>query len=264
MPCAPWPGFSMSLADARRAIRPLLDEHDPADAAAAYYALYHPDEKTQIVTYQDESLKTRGFVCLARTGIDLFRPLVTLRLPTFPGSHDTDLTAGNDLIYRAIPEGMPVIISGPSSYQPLLGALFDIQREEKLRLFVLKRSRFRPVINVLVTRADSYNGLPRFIVRETSARHSDGKADVAASAGINWQSPRFAEIYVHTKTPYRRQGLGRSVVASLVQYVIESRRTPLYVVGADNQASIDLATSVGFTDTGYDGLLVEGTLNPRS
>jgi GNAT superfamily N-acetyltransferase len=194
----------------------------------------------------------------------LFRPLVTLRLPTIAGSDEIDLEAGNNLMYRSMPEGMAVIVSCPAIYRPLLGALLDLQREEEIRYLVLDSSRFEPIINVLVTRSESYNGLPRFIIRETSARGSGDRTDVAASAGINWRSPLFAEIYVHTKTPYRRQGLGRSVVASLVQQVTESGRTPLYVVNADNQASIDLANSVGFVDIGYQGLLLEGTLKSRT
>ena len=49
---------------------------------AAYYALHHPDDKTTLVVPPTaEGQRANGYVALSRTGIDLFRPLVTMRLP---------------------------------------------------------------------------------------------------------------------------------------------------------------------------------------
>ena len=78
----------MKLPDKRRAIRSLLDERNPADAQAIYYAYNHPDEKTQLITYPPEASVAKGYVCIARTGIDLFRPLLTMRLPIFRRSQE--------------------------------------------------------------------------------------------------------------------------------------------------------------------------------
>ncbi len=71
----------MSLPDRRRAIRHLLDEQNPADALASYLAFYHADNRTILRPYPFEAPRAEGFVTLSRTGVDLFRPFVTLRLP---------------------------------------------------------------------------------------------------------------------------------------------------------------------------------------
>ncbi|MDX1615688.1 MAG: GNAT family N-acetyltransferase, partial [Candidatus Promineifilaceae bacterium] len=139
---------------------------------------------------------------------------------------------------------------------PLIRSQFSLQREEALIQYVLDRGRFEPIVNILVAKSTTYNGLPRFVIRQDRAG-SDG--EVLASAGLNWQSPQFAELYVHTKYPYRRRGLGRSVVAAAAQHVLESGRIPLYVVAAQNQASRQLAESVGFVDIGLRRFLAEGS-----
>lgn len=253
----------MGLAESRRAIHPLLDQRSPIDAQAVYYACYHPDEKTQLVTMPAGEEQASGYVCLSRTGIDLFRPLITMRLPLSPDSGDVDPLVGADLIYEAMSPGTDVILSAPTLYRPLLHALFDVQREELLNLYVLDRALFEPIINILVIRSETYNGLPRFIIRQTGDGQIDERGEIIASAGVNWRSPYFAEIYVHTKTAFRRQGLGRSLVASLVQDIIKGGRTPLYVVKADNEPSIQLAESVGFIALQAQDVLIEGILKPH-
>jgi hypothetical protein len=61
------------LAEKRRAIRPLLDEKEPADAAAVYYAFHHPGANTRLLTYPEQAARASGYVCFSRTGMDLFR-----------------------------------------------------------------------------------------------------------------------------------------------------------------------------------------------
>jgi hypothetical protein len=252
------------LDDKRRAIRHLLDEHNPADAAAYYYAFNHPEQKTRLNIYPHGSLRANSYICLAQTGIDLFRPLVTLRLPESKGAGGLHFEESLELIYSAIPEGMGVILNGPVSYSPLLNLLFEFQKEQQLKLLVLDRGRFEPIINVLVTESVSYNGLPRYVIRKSTDDQSISKGDILASAGLNWQSSHFAEIFVHTKAANRRLGLGRSVVAAMVQHVLDSGRRPVYAANAENDASIQLAESVGFVDIGISKLLIEATLKSRS
>lgn len=246
----------------RRAIHHLLHEQQPGDAMAAYYAFHHPDEKTHLVLSPENVdsnpvAHAAGYVALSRTGIDLFRPLVTMRLPIDREPGATRDAA--DLIARALAPGQPAILSIPVHYRPLIDALFDVQSEERLRLFALTPARFEPIVNVLVTRSTGPGGLPRFSIRSSQS----GEEEVVASASLNWQSPRFAEIAVNTRPQYRRQGWGRSTVAALSGYLIDSGRTPLYVVSEENEPSAQLAESVGFADTGIREYLLQATVKER-
>jgi len=237
----------MNLSDTRRAIRPLLGD-GPEDAVADYYAFHHPDDKTGLTIYPQNAERPTGYLAFSRTGMDLFRPLVTLRLPI------TDLEASAAAIQGALMPETAVILFSPSEYSPLLHALFHVHTEETLRLYALSPRRFEPIINVLVVQATGPNGLPRFIVRSQSG------GEVVAAAGLNWQSPRYAEISVNTDLSHRRQGLGQSVVAAMVEYVLGNGRIPLYLVAEQNTASIRLAESTGFRDTGHTKLLLQASL----
>ena len=241
----------MDLKDRRRAIRPLLGEIRPADALANYYAFYHPDQRTSLVVHPPEAQIAQGYIALSRTGMDLFRPLLTMRLP----HHDHQ--ASSELVQNSLPEGAPAIVYAPEDHGPLLRAFFDIQSEERLRVLVLDHGHFQPVVNVLVTQEKSPNGLPRFVIR---SRQDDNR--LAASAGINWQTPTFAEISVFTEADHRRQGWGRSVVAALCQHILQDGRTPLYTVGENNRPSVQLAESTGFVDLGIRRLLLQAARRP--
>jgi GNAT superfamily N-acetyltransferase len=161
------------------------------------------------------------------------------------------------VIYNAIQPETAVIIQAPADYLPLLQALFDVQTIEKLHLYTLNRTRFEPVINVLVTQNTGPNGLPRFVVR------SQQDEQVIASAGINWQSPAYASLSVNTDAAHRRQGLGVSVLSAIVGYVLENGRLPLYEVAANNTASQTLAQQTNFSNTGTDKVLLQAVLKPR-
>jgi RimJ/RimL family protein N-acetyltransferase len=243
----------MTLSDPQQAIRHLLNERSPMDGAASYFAFYHPANRTQIVTYPGGGQRPSGYVALSRTGIDLFRPLVTLRLPP------NDFEGSVELLYGAMGEGTAVILNALASDLPLLQALFDIQAEEQLQILRLDEAQFEPVINVLVTETASNNEYPRFVIRSSST----GSEEIAASAGINWQTKQFAEISVNTNPRHRRQGFGRSVVSAAVNYVLANGRTPLYAVADTNEASLQLAQNLGFVDSGARHVLLQGVLKPR-
>jgi RimJ/RimL family protein N-acetyltransferase len=240
----------MSLVEQRRAIRSLLGD-GAADAVADYYAFHHPDERTGLIPYPEGADRATAYLALSRTGIDLFRPFVTLRLPI------ADLDSSAEVIYHVLPPGTAVILFAPFHYGPLLRALFEVQNEETLHLYTLAPARFEPIINVLVTQTTGPNGLPRFIARASTG------GEVIAAAGLNWQSPRYAELSVNTDLNHRRQGLGQSVVAAMVQQVLANGRSPIYLVGENNQPSRQLAESVGFRDSGSRKLLLQGSLRPR-
>lgn len=237
---------SAELADRRRAMRHLLDEQAAPDAGAAYYALYHADFKTQLVTYRPQTARAVGYVCLSRTGLDIFRPLVTMRLPW------GDMDAGAALLRQALPIGMDVILRIPTLYMPLIRALFDIRSEEEQALLRLNRALFRPILNVLVTQDTGPNGLPRYLIRRGD--------EVGATASVNWQTQHFAEIGVYTAPDMRRHGWGRSVAAALCSHLLAGGRLPLFVTAPDNTAAWQLAADLGFLDTDYREMLVEAAL----
>lgn len=241
------------LTASRRAIRHLLDEHSPADAAASYYAFYHPDGQTQLLPYPAAAERAQGYVALSRTGLDLFRPLLTMRLPI------QNMAASTEVIYQDLVPGTAVILLCPNAYLPLLRALFEIHSEEHLDVLVLDRSRFEPIINVLVSSSTGPNGLPRFIIRNTNSREQE----VVASSGINWQTPYFADISVNTSPGQQRQGWGKSVAAAMVQYLLSNGRTPLYAVAPQNTASQQLARSIRFTSKGISKVILQAVLKPR-
>lgn len=238
----------MFLDDSRNAIRHLLDPNDPADARAFYYAFDHSDLKTTIITHYPEAHRAIGYVCLSITGMDLFRPLITMRLP------HQQLQVSTELIYNAIPEGSSVIMSVPSHYMPLIRALFEIHSEEEYSFLTIQQKNLRPIMNVLVSTDIGPNNLPRAIIRRQD--------EVVASASLNWQSRYFAELNVQTQPQHRRQGWGRSVITATTLYVFENSRIPLYAVATENRASRELAQSIGFINTGHREILVEATLKP--
>ncbi|GIV82014.1 MAG: hypothetical protein KatS3mg051_1368 [Anaerolineae bacterium] len=77
------------------------------------------------------------------------------------------------------------------------------------------------MINVLARHETAYDGTPRCVIEAGGAQ---------AVAGLNWQSPAFAEVFVRTDPPLRGRGLGTSAVAGVTQAVLAGGRTPLYLV----------------------------------
>jgi hypothetical protein len=74
----------------RLKVRLVLDLSAPADALAAYYALYYDPTRTRLYAHEDASDHVDGFVAVCQTGQRLFQPTVVLRTPDalLPG-HDS-------------------------------------------------------------------------------------------------------------------------------------------------------------------------------
>jgi ribosomal protein S18 acetylase RimI-like enzyme len=227
-----------SLDRLRGAARPLLDERSPADALAVYYALYHPADRTELFVYpnpaNDGPPRAEGFLVRARTGMDLFRPLVTLRAEREP--------AAQALLEQGLLLGRPVYLTIPESHAPWVNKYLSVSEAELHRIYRYDAERYEPEINVLVVTSQAPDGLPRCEIRASDR--------AGAVAGVNWQSPRFAEVYVYTEPAARGRGWGKSVVRALVGLLLKAGRTPLYVVAENNEYSIRLAETVGFVDTG--------------
>jgi RimJ/RimL family protein N-acetyltransferase len=227
---------SASLDQLRSVVRSVLDERSSADALAAYYALYHPADHTELFIHPSDlrAGRPRGFLVRARTGMDLFRPLVTGRL----GDDET----AQALFERGLVAGRPVYLTLPESEARWANKYLQMSETELHRIYQYVPDGRPDEINVLVVTSTGADGLPHCEIR--------GGDRAGAVAGINWQSPRFAEVYVYTDPAVRGRGWGKSVVRALVPLILKSGRLPLYVVAESNEYSIRLAESVGFQDTG--------------
>lgn len=235
-----------TLADERRQIRSLLDDRSPADAFTAYYALYHDPKRTQIFTHVKAGTRIDGFLVRAQTGLALFQPVVVLRA--------NDEEVAGDLLRQGLIPARPYYLVAPLALGPLVNRILLASDAEVLCVYCLDPGQFTPAVNVLVVANPTPDGLPRFEISQAGA--------VMAAAGVNWRSPHFAEVYVYTKSEARGRGWGKAVVSAVCAELVKNKLRPLYVVHEQNSASINLATEVGFIDTGAREYAAQVTLQP--
>jgi RimJ/RimL family protein N-acetyltransferase len=217
----------------RKLIRHLLDDSQPADAPTAYYALFSDPKRAALFTRTNDEGRATGFVARVQTGIELFRPLVTLRC------HDAECAA--DLLADALTPGRPYILFANLNQLPLVGGSLQVGQQRILLIYRLDPRRFAPEVNVLVRCDNAPDGSPRCKIDSGTSQ---------ASAGVNWQSPAFAEVYVQTDPPARQRGWGQSVASAITQAVLDSGRIPIYLVENNNAPSRRLAEKLGYVDTG--------------
>jgi RimJ/RimL family protein N-acetyltransferase len=222
-----------SLQEARTALHKALDVTSPTDAPTVYYGLYHDPKRSTIVVRTDDNGAATGFVGRFQTGYDLFRPLVCMRC--------WQPESAADLLAEALVPGRPYMFFSNVNQLPMLGGSMQVSNERILQIYVLDAARFKPAINVLVVHKKAQDGTPRVEI------NSNG---LQAAAGVNWQSPGFAEIYVSADPEVRQRGWGAAVVGALCEQVLRSGRIPLYLVEPSNDASVRLARGQGFVDTG--------------
>ena len=223
----------MSVYESRQAILSILDVNKPVDAPTVYYALDYPADRTELAVEKDAQGRAVGFVARCRTGLDLFRPLVTMRC-------FAPVVAAR-LLAQVLAPGHSYIFFARRDQLTLIKGLMEVQNTRILHVYRLDPKRFKPAINVMVQEKAAPDGLPRFEI------YSGG---LQAQAGINWQSGQFAEVFVYTEEEARRRGWGRSVITACTEQVLKAGQTPLYLVEADNEKSRQLARNVGYVDTG--------------
>lgn len=226
-------GKIVSIHAQRTQVRRLLDDSSPADAPTAYYALFHDPARSALFTHAGEKGRVTGFVAVCQTGIDLFRPLLTLQCP--------DAESAAALLGQALTPGRPYILFARVNQLPLVSDVLRLDSHRILHILRLDPRRFQPVINVLARHETAHDGTPRCVIESGGAQ---------AVAGVNWQSPAFAEIFVHTDPALRERGLGTSVAVGVTQAVLESGMRPLYLVEDGNDPSRRIAESLGYVDTG--------------
>jgi GNAT superfamily N-acetyltransferase len=237
-------GTADGLDERRKAIRGLLSPSDPGDALASYYALWHDPRRTQLTLHHDSLNLVDGFVTVSQTGVDLFRPLVTLRAP--------NETAVAELLHAALVPNRPYQVVVPMGLASALYEHVQISRSTVNHIYYLEPSRFQPIVNVLVQRVIGADGTPRFQI--------ESQGQLVAMSGTNWRSPAFAEVFVYVHPSGRGRGWGKSVVSACTAALLEERLQPLYMVEEENKASIRIAEGLGYVDSGLCELAGEGQL----
>lgn len=236
-----------TLNEMRRTVRKLLNEFDAADALATYYALYHDPNRTNLWLHHSNG-GADGFLVRCQTGMDLFRPIVTLRVR---GSDPVQ-----PLIKAGMEPGRPYIVIFPNNLMKRVEPHIKLANMTSNLIMRFDPSRFQPEVSVLVEHNTSPDGQPR-----TEIKRGD---EVVAAAGVNWASPDFAEVFVTVQDEDRMRGLGRTVLNALVEDLLKRRVTPLYVVDQTNTASRKLADKVGFVETGAREIMAQGTVEPKT
>ncbi|GAB4480398.1 MAG: hypothetical protein Kow00124_27060 [Anaerolineae bacterium] len=225
----------------RDVARDLLNEFDAADGLASYYTLHHDPKRTTLTVHRSGDGVLDGFLACCQTGIDLFRPLVTLRL--------RGVGAEAPLIREALAPGRPYLLVVPEPLVERLKGHLEISDPVLNRIMRLDPARFQPEINALVIRTRDRAGNPRAEIRRGD--------EVLGAAGVNWRSPIFAEVYVQVSTEHQRQGLGRSLVNAVAADLLKLGVTPLYNAALNDKVSLALAEKVGFVDTGARELMAQ-------
>lgn len=238
------------LNEKRREVRRLLSPADPADALASYYALWHDPRRTQLTLHCDEQGRVDGFLVVAQTGADLFRPLVVLRTP--------NEDAAVELMRGVLAPNRPYQVIVPVELASAVRGAMTVTSSRLTWVYRLDPARFQPVINVLVRRVDppgdeaGAGGNCRFEI--------ESQGQVMAMSGTNWRSPDFAEVFVYVHPRGRGRGWGQSVVSACSQALIEQRVRPLYMAEEGNPASQRIAEALGYVDTGLRDFVGEGQL----
>lgn len=235
-----------ALAEERRQVQTFLDDRSAADAFTAYYALYHDPKRTQIYIHTDAQQQIDGFLVRAQTGLDLFRPVVVIRAAS-------DQVAV-DLLHQGLIPARPYYLVAPLELGTTINNTLSASDGEVLCVYRLDLNLFSPLMNVLVIANPAPDGSPRYEIIQGGT--------VMAAAGVNWRSPHFAEVYVYTKSEARGRGWGKAVVSAVCAELIRNGLHPLYVVHEQNTASIQLAESLGFKDTGAREYAAQVILQP--
>jgi len=236
------PSTPATLRYLRENVRDLLNEFDAADALASYYALHHDPQRTALFVHRNTEGVVDGFLARCQTGIDLFRPLVTMRVRgggAIPA-----------LLEPGLPPGRPHLLALPARLAEQVAAHVMFTEISHHLILRLDPARFQPIINVLVMQSRDSTGSPRAIIRR-------GEQTVAA-AGVNWRSPVFAEVYVQVEAAFWSRGYGRSVLSAVVEELLKHQVMPIYAAERTNEASLKLAQDVGFIDTGAREVMAQG------
>jgi len=225
----------------RQILSRLVDLHSVADAMPAYYALEHPCDRTQLFGYYPSPDILSGFLSVAQTGYDLFRPIVV----PFVANDE----AMKSLLAEGLQPNRAYLVYLPVDQQEFLRKEIPYQPLQVSNLLRLDTRAFTPILNVMITQVEAASGLPRFEIRSSVQGY--------AAAGINWMSSTAAEMYVEADEAGRRRGFTKSVLSALIELLIGKSRTVLFRVADDDYDAFEDAFDLGFKPTGVRTLLAE-------
>jgi hypothetical protein len=225
----------------RQQLARLVDLRSVADAMPAYYALEHPCERTELYGYYPSPNTLSGFLTIAQTGFDLFRPVVV----PFVANAD----ALGRLFATALKPNRPYLLYIPLDQQEFMHNEFPYKPLQVTNLLRLDPRAFNPILNVMIMKTEAASGLPRFEIRSS--------VQGFAAAGINWISSTAAEMYVEADEAGRRRGFSKSVLAALIEYLLTQNRIVLFRVADDDYDSFEDSFDLGFKPTGVRTLMAE-------
>lgn len=208
----------------------LLNLRSAADAMAAYYSLNHPLDRTKIFAYYPSNDSPRGFLVVAMTGLDLFRPLVV--------PFAAQQAAMVALLQEGLASGRPVLMHFPFHQQSWVETVVELSNVRVADVFRIDPGLFEPIVNVLVVEKRMPGGWPRY---EIQARQG-----VAAAAGFNWKGGNFAEVYLEAAPPARMRGLSKSVLSAACQALLDERRIALLRIEEHERDLQEQALELGF------------------
>jgi GNAT superfamily N-acetyltransferase len=145
-----------------------------------------------------------------------------------------------------------------------VAAIMDDGRIERLRTYAAgwaPTERFGPGLWLYCTR-ETFTPRCNAEVVPVPPNHPEGQAlrerhrgevfgvfrggELISRSSIKTESGEAWEIAVTTAEPYRRQGLGASVVSRATDYILSQRKVALYNCDLSNTASLKLAESLGY------------------
>ena len=228
----------------RDLVRPLLAPSDPVDAMTAYYALLHDPRRTHLTLHRTSAGNVLGFVAVCQTGRDLFVPLVVLRAASL------HLPV---LLPKALSQARPYTLVTLPKLRTAIAHVMVLEQEQINRIYVFDPNRYRPSINVMVQPG---RGQFRYEIRV--------RDQVVAAAGVNWQSAKFADVYVTTSPEFQGRGWGKAVGSACIRDLLGEGLLPLFTVSEQNTVAQRLAESLGFRDAGARELECRGKLKQRA
>lgn len=229
-------------------IKRLINPRVASDAQAAYYALEHPRERVSVYGLFPKNGVLNGFVAIAQTGFDLFRPLI---IP-FTGTDESLV----QLLETAIPKKRPHLIYLPIEQESILDDHFKMEELQLSSLLRLDTRGFEPILNILVVEGHNSEGWPRFEIQATSGGF--------AAAGLNWKSKCAAEMYIESDEEGRRRGFTKSVLSALIDRLLAERLLVLFRVVDDDYGSFEDAFDLGFVPTGVRSKLIQVTAEDQT